>query len=136
MRFDLGLTPRPIIPRRRQRRHLTRAQMQGLIELELKNHPDRSDRKIAADLGVDPKTVGRVRRALNATGEGMISIMITTKAYEAIKASLPGQRDSPPPAGHDGLIRVWLPRRVADQLGQLRGPGESHSEVILRLARP
>jgi len=52
-----------------KRRHLTRAQMQGLIERELKDRPDRSDRKIGADLGVDHKTIGRLRRALNATGE-------------------------------------------------------------------
>ncbi len=52
-----------------KRRHLTRAQMQDLIERELKDRPDRSDRKIEADLGVDHKTIGRLRRALNATGE-------------------------------------------------------------------
>src|SRR5271165_1993623 len=52
-----------------KRRHLTRAQMQGLIERELKDRPDRSDRKIGADLGVDHKTIGRLRRALSATGE-------------------------------------------------------------------
>jgi ParB-like nuclease domain len=51
------------------RRHLTRAQMQGLIEHELKSRADRSNRQIAADLGVDHKTIGRLRRALNATGE-------------------------------------------------------------------
>jgi hypothetical protein len=44
------------------RRQLTRAQMQGLIERELKARPDRSDRKIAADLGVDHKTVAATRR--------------------------------------------------------------------------
>jgi ParB-like nuclease domain len=51
------------------RRHLTRAQMQDLIERELKGRPDHSNRSIAADLGVDHKTIGRLRKALNATGE-------------------------------------------------------------------
>jgi hypothetical protein len=35
----------------------------------------------------------------------------------------------------DGLIRIWLDGKVADQLGRLRGSGESYSDVILRLAR-
>jgi ParB-like chromosome segregation protein Spo0J len=51
------------------RRHLTRTQMQDLIERELKARPDHSSRRIAADLGVDHKTIGRLRRALAATGE-------------------------------------------------------------------
>ncbi len=37
--------------------------------------------------------------------------------------------------GADGLIRIWLDRKDADQLGQLRGAGESYSEVILRLTK-
>ena len=37
--------------------------------------------------------------------------------------------------GPDGLIRIWLDRKVADELGRARGPGESYSDVILRLAR-
>jgi len=76
------------------RRHLTRAQMQGLIERELKGRPDRSDRQIAADLGVDHKTIGRLR-SLNATGEvpqldatvGADGKTRRTKAAEARSAS-------------------------------------------------
>ena len=108
--------------------------MQGLIERELKNRPDRSDREIGADLGVDPKTIGHLRRAINATEEGTIPIAITAEAYDAIKASLPGGWARP--AGPDGLIRVWVYRKIADQLGELRGTGESYSDVILRIARP
>jgi ParB-like chromosome segregation protein Spo0J len=51
------------------RRHLMRGQMQDLIERELRARPDHSDRQIAADVGVDHKTIGRLRRVLNATGE-------------------------------------------------------------------
>ena len=29
---------------------------------------------------------------------------------------------------------IWLPRAVVDRLRSLRGPGESFSDVILRLA--
>jgi hypothetical protein len=64
----------------------------------------------------------------------MISISITPKAYEAIKASL-SELDNPAPSpGPDGLIRVRLDRTTFDRLGRLSGPGESYSDVILRLA--
>lgn len=65
----------------------------------------------------------------------MIAIPITLEAYGAIKASL-SELDNPvPSAAADGLIRVWLDRAVVDRLGRLRGPRESYSEVILRLAK-
>jgi hypothetical protein len=37
--------------------------------------------------------------------------------------------------GPDGLIRIWLDPKVADELGRARGPGESYSDVIVRLAK-
>jgi len=65
----------------------------------------------------------------------MISITVTSEAYEAIKATLPGQHDLTPPPGPDGLIRVWLERKFVDRLARMRGPDESYSDVILRLAK-
>jgi hypothetical protein len=59
----------------------------------------------------------------------MISIAITAEAYEAIAATLP-HSDAPPSTGHDGLIRIWLDPKVADELGRARGPGESYSDVV------
>jgi len=64
----------------------------------------------------------------------MISISITSEAFEAIRATLP-HSDAPPSRAPDGLIRIWLDPKVADELGRARGPGESYSDVILRLAR-
>jgi hypothetical protein len=64
----------------------------------------------------------------------MVAISITPEAFEAIRATLP-HSDAPPSEGPDGLIRIWLDRKVVDRLGQMRGPGESYSDVILRLAR-
>jgi hypothetical protein len=40
-----------------------------------------------------------------------------------------------PRPGPDGLVRIWLDRKFVDRLGQMRGPGESYSDVILRLAK-
>jgi hypothetical protein len=64
----------------------------------------------------------------------MIAIPITPAAYRAIRRMLPRTNGEASP-GADGLIRVWLDRKDADQLGQLRDPGESFSEVILRLSK-
>ena len=61
----------------------------------------------------------------------MIAITITPEAYEII---LLGTGKAPSPLGEDGLIRVWLDCKFVDRLGQMRGPGESYSDVILRLA--
>jgi hypothetical protein len=55
-------------------------------------------------------------------------------AHQAIKTSLLSTADATPRQGPDGLIRIWLDRKFVDRLAQMRGPGESYSEVILRLA--
>lgn len=51
------------------RRHLDQAQRRTLIEAELREGPEASDRKIADSLGVDHKTVGAARDRLESTGE-------------------------------------------------------------------
>ena len=66
----------------------------------------------------------------------MIAISISHEAYEAIKATLPKGADSGPPQPDGrGNVRLWLERQFADRLGQIRGSGESYSDVILRLAK-
>jgi hypothetical protein len=45
------------------RRHMSRDEVRRVIEGQLRDTPGRSDRSIAADLGVDHKTVAAVRRA-------------------------------------------------------------------------
>ena len=62
----------------------------------------------------------------------MVSISITPSAYEAIRSSFLDLVGAPP--GPDGLIRIWLDPTFVDQLGAMRGQGESYSDVILRLA--
>jgi hypothetical protein len=36
--------------------------------------------------------------------------------------------------GRTGQLRIWVDRTFLDQLLELRHPGESYSDVILRLA--
>jgi hypothetical protein len=63
---------------------------------------------------------------------GMISIQISPAAFEAIKATLPD--GAPRSIGPDGQMRIWLDHAVVDRLRALRRPGESYSDVILRMA--
>jgi predicted CopG family antitoxin len=66
----------------------------------------------------------------------VISISITAEAYEAIKATLPEAAESfPAQTDERSLIRIWLDRPFVDRLGQMRGPGESYSDVIMRVAK-
>lgn len=62
--FDLKrLPPRP------HRRHLDQKQKRELIADELRDNPERSNRQIGDALGVDDKTVGKVRGELEGRGE-------------------------------------------------------------------
>jgi len=51
------------------RRHLTREQVRELIEAQLKETPELSDRRAAKELGIDHKTVGAARERLISSGE-------------------------------------------------------------------
>lgn len=51
------------------RRHLNQEQRRGLIQAELKDRPEVSDRQIAKALGIDHKTVSAQREKLETTGE-------------------------------------------------------------------
>ena len=65
----------------------------------------------------------------------MIRIAITQAAFEAIARTLPLGSISYEPALDVGDLRyIWLEARWVDRLKSYRGPGESYSDVILRLA--
>ena len=65
----------------------------------------------------------------------MIRITITPAAYEAIAATLAfGTVAVEPERARDGSLHIWLDPGVLAKLKALRGPGESYSDVILRLA--
>ena len=65
----------------------------------------------------------------------MVRIAISPAAFDAIAATLPLG-----PVGYENAVNecgeryIWLPRAVVDRLAAMRGPGESYSDVILRLA--
>jgi hypothetical protein len=65
----------------------------------------------------------------------MIRIAITAEAFEAIKATLPlGSMGYEAESDAKGERLIWIDERQADKLAAMRGPGESYSEVVLRLA--
>jgi hypothetical protein len=65
----------------------------------------------------------------------MIRIAITEAAFDAIARTLPAGSVAYEPAVEDGGLRyIWLEARWVDRLKSYRGPGESYSDVIMRLA--
>jgi hypothetical protein len=64
----------------------------------------------------------------------VIRIAINQAAFDAIAKTLPGSVGFENATNERGERMVWLEPRVADRLKAMRGPGESYSHVILRLA--
>jgi hypothetical protein len=65
----------------------------------------------------------------------LIKIAISQAAFEAIAATLSlGSVGFENKIDQDGNRLIWLDRAVVDRLCALRGPGESYSDVIIRLA--
>jgi hypothetical protein len=65
----------------------------------------------------------------------MTRIAITAAAFDAIAATLPlGSVSYENAFNERGERYVWLPPHVVDRLRAQRRPGESYSDVILRIA--
>jgi hypothetical protein len=65
---------------------------------------------------------------------GMIRIAITAEAFEAVSVLLPGNVGYEREPTEDGERLIWLEPHVVAKLRYLRGPGESYSDVILKLS--
>jgi hypothetical protein len=65
----------------------------------------------------------------------VIRIAISQAAFEAIARTLAlGSVNFENATNERGERLIWLERAVIDRLNFLRGPGESYSDVILRIA--
>jgi hypothetical protein len=65
----------------------------------------------------------------------MIRIAISAEAFEAIARTLPlGSIGFEAEANEGGEKLVWLEDAMADRLAVMRGPGESYSDAIIRIA--
>jgi hypothetical protein len=66
----------------------------------------------------------------------MIRIAISRAAFEAIASTMPlGSVGYEREANANGERYVWLAPNVVDRLKAMRGPGESYSDVIMRVAK-
>ena len=66
----------------------------------------------------------------------MVRIAISQAAFEAIAKTLPlGSVGYENATNEKGERLIWLEPSVVDRLRALRGPGETWSDVILRLAK-
>jgi hypothetical protein len=64
-----------------------------------------------------------------------VTISISPAAFAAIASTLPKGSAADARSDGQGGYLVTLDRRVLDRLAAMRRPGESHSDVILRLAK-
>jgi hypothetical protein len=64
----------------------------------------------------------------------MIRVAINSATYAAIAATLPSSVGVEQKRAPNGDCFIWLDRAVVGRLCAMRGPGESYSDVILRLA--
>jgi hypothetical protein len=114
------------------RRHLDRAAKQALIEAELKDRPERSNRQVAAELGVDDKTVGAVRERLVEIAEIPQSDRVERKGGGTYPSRKPTVARIYLP-GDDGkaAIKKAYRQRRADEAQELKIERErQHAQAI------
>jgi hypothetical protein len=64
----------------------------------------------------------------------LIRLTITPAAYAVIVATLPASAGLEQNSAPNGEFYVWLEPIYVERLRALRGPGETYSDIILRLA--
>jgi hypothetical protein len=65
----------------------------------------------------------------------VIRIAISVEAFEAIAQTLPlGNVGYENKVNEKGERLIWLEPNMVNRLRSMRGPGESYSDVVLRLA--
>ena len=62
----------------------------------------------------------------------MIRIEISAAAYAALCAGVPEHRRLDAQGSPSGGFYLWLDKMTVNKFNRARGPGESHSDVILR----
>ena len=76
----------------------------------------------------------RDKRGRTSIGR-MIRLQISPAAFAAIVATLPGNVNVENKRAPNGNYLIWLDQPTVAKLRQLRGPGDSYSDAILRLAQ-
>jgi hypothetical protein len=80
--------------------------------------------------------LGRARDARlgNRGRVALIRLTITPAAYAVLAATHPASAGLEQKSAPNGEFYVWLEPQYVDRLRELQKPGESYSDVILRLA--
>ena len=63
----------------------------------------------------------------------MIRVVLTDAAYDAVASTLPNGAARWPMQRHRGQCSIQVEAAVVDRMRAMRRPGDSYSEVILRL---
>jgi ParB-like chromosome segregation protein Spo0J len=90
------------------RRQLDRKQKQELIAKHIRIDPEQSDRQIADKVGVDHKTVGKVREGMEATGDVPHTPERTDKSGRKQKAKKSVKTKPESDAKKIGLVNQWV----------------------------
>jgi hypothetical protein len=64
----------------------------------------------------------------------MVRLQISADAFAAIAETLPGNVNVENQRAPNGDYFVWLDPATVSKLKAIRGPGESYSDVVLRVA--
>jgi ParB-like chromosome segregation protein Spo0J len=97
------------------RRHSSASSRRGIVKAELLRDPTRSDRAIAAAVGVSPSTVGTVRKDL--AKKGLVSKLDTRIGADGV--AQPVRERAPQPEPTERTVRVIV---AAEKFDQLVGP--------------
>ena len=134
------------------RRHLDYAARREIIADELKENPDRSNRWIAKSLGVDHKTVARVRTPMGASGEVPQTdyrvgadgrYRPATRSNGAYESFTPPPKPEAPdyldPSDEEAVLRVAAEirqRRVAERLKEIHEQRQRSRPVRIKKGSP
>ena len=94
------------------RRQLNREQKQELIREQLRETPEKSDRQIAANLGVDKNTVNAQRKQLESTGE-IHQLKTSIGADGKERPRQVERKPTPAPEPRNLILSAGLPPRQA-----------------------
>jgi ParB-like chromosome segregation protein Spo0J len=95
------------------RRHLSASSRRGIVKAELLRDATRSDRAIAAFVGVSPTTVGAVRRELEQTGQVSRLDSRTSQDGRQRPAKAAAARTPEPP--REKVVKVAVPIELEEQ---------------------
>src|SRR5829696_7687950 len=108
------------------RRHLSQESRRALIADELRDDPTRSNRQIAAGLGVSHVTVGEIRNSLQATGQ--IDQLDRTVGAD-------GKARPTTPARRPAIASMHLPEVKPDQVTSWTGRDLAAASTAFRAAQ-